>query len=199
MRLVRKLASFGFALLLLLGASCTSDTLAPSTPSSEQQQPSPELGLFGDDGLLGGLTGGLGDLTNTVLGTVGSVSDLLLCSPQPYDKESEYIGPNGGVLAVGSHLLVVPSGALTRTVRITGEQVPGNTNSVRFSPEGLQFEKPAVLTMRYDNCALVLLQKRIVYTDEGLKILEVLRSLDLFRSKTVSAPSDHFSRYAVAY
>ena len=199
MRSVRKLASFGFALLLLLAASCTSDTLAPSTPSSEQQQPSPELGLFGDDGLLGGLTGGLGDLTNTVLGTVGSVTDLLLCSPQPYDKESEDIGPNGGVLAVGSHLLVVPSGALTRTVRITGEQISGKTNSVRFSPEGLQFEKPAVLTMRYDNCALVLLQKRIVYTDEALKILEVLRSLDLFRSKTVSAPIDHFSRYAVAY
>jgi hypothetical protein len=84
-------------------------------------------------------------------------------------------------------------------VRITGEQIPGKTNSVRFSPEGLQFERPAVLTMTYNNCALVLLQKKIVYTDEKLKVLEVLRSLDLFRSKTVSAPIDHFSRYAVAY
>jgi hypothetical protein len=26
-----------------------------------------------------------------------------------------------------------------------------------------------------------------------------LRSLDLFRSRSVSAPIDHFSRYAVAY
>ena len=194
MRLVRKLAPFGFALFLLLGASCTSDSLtAPSTPSSEQQQPAAEFGL------LGGLTDGLGDLTNTVLGTVGSVTDLLLCSPQAYDQESEYIGPNGGMLQVGTHWLVVPQGALSRTVKITGEQVPGRTNSVRFSPEGLRFEKPAVLTMRYDNCALVLVQKRIVYTDENLKILEVLQSLDLFRSKTVSAPIDHFSRYAVAY
>ncbi len=82
---------------------------------------------------------------------------------------------------------------------ITGEQIPGKTNSVRFSPEGLQFESPAVLTMTYNNCALVLLQKKIVYTDEKLKVLEVLRSLDLFRSKTVTAPVDHFSRYAVAY
>ena len=75
----------------------------------------------------------------------------------------------------------------------------GKTNSVRFSPEGLRFQKPAVLTMNYQNCALVLLQKKIVYTDEQLKVLEVLRSLDLFRSRTVSAPIDHFSRYAVAY
>jgi hypothetical protein len=71
---------------------------------------------------------------------------------------------------------------------------------VRFSPEGLRFEKPATLTMTYDNCALVLLQKKIVYTDEKLKILEVLKaSLDLFKSKSVTAPIDHFSRYAVAY
>jgi hypothetical protein len=84
-------------------------------------------------------------------------------------------------------------------VLITAEQVPGSTNSVRFSPEGLQFKKAAALTMSYDNCAVVLVQKKIVYTDENLKILEVLRSLDLFRSKTVTAPIDHFSRYALAY
>jgi hypothetical protein len=94
---------------------------------------------------------------------------------------------------------VIPGNALRETVRITAEQVPGKTNSVRFSPEGLQFEKPAVLTMNYGNCALVLVQKKIVYTTENLKVLEVLRSLDLFRSKNVSAPIDHFSRYAVAY
>ena len=50
---------------------------------------------------------------------------------------------------------------------------------MRFSPEGLQFEQPAALVLNYRNCLLVLVQKRIVYTDEKLKILEVLRSLDL--------------------
>jgi len=46
----------------------------------------------------------------------------------------------------------------------------------------------------------VLLQKKIVYTDEKLKILEVLEaSLDLFRKKQVEAPIDHFSRYALAF
>jgi hypothetical protein len=73
------------------------------------------------------------------------------------------------------------------------------TNSLRFSPEGLRFQKPAALTMSYQNCLVVLVAKRIVYTDENLKILEVLKSLDLFKKRTVTAPIDHFSRYAVAY
>ena len=77
--------------------------------------------------------------------------------------------------------------------------MPGRTNSLRFSPEGLRFEKSADLTMSYENCLVVVLKKSIVYTDENLKILEVLRSLDLFGKRTVTAPIDHFSRYAVAY
>jgi hypothetical protein len=77
--------------------------------------------------------------------------------------------------------------------------VSGKVNSVRFSPEGLKFASPAVLTMGYQNCALVLLPKRIVYTSELLKVLDILRTTDLFGSKSVTAPIDHFSRYAVAY
>jgi hypothetical protein len=53
--------------------------------------------------------------------------------------------------------------------------------------------------MTYDNCAVVLLQKKIVYTNEKLKILEVLSSLDLFKKEMVQAEIDHFSRYAVAW
>lgn len=194
----RRFSLLGLALLLTAGVGCTStDTLteAPAAPSAEQ--PAPEFGLIGD--LTGGLTNTVGDLTGTLVGTLGSVTDLLLCSSQPYAVDSEWIGPDGGYVRVGTHVLVIPRGALSRWVKITGEQIPGKTNSVRFSPEGLRFERPAVLTMTYDNCALVLLQKKIVYTNEKLQVLEVLRSLDLFRSKTVTAPIDHFSRYAVAY
>jgi hypothetical protein len=112
---------------------------------------------------------------------------------------TETIGPDGGTIEVGTHTLVIPKHALSSRVRITAEQVRGRTNSVRFSPEGLQFEKPAELTMTYRNCALVLLQKKIVYTDENLRILEVLKTLDLFQRKQAEADIDHFSRYAVAY
>jgi hypothetical protein len=148
-------------------------------------QPSPEFGL-------------IGDLTGTLVGTLGKVTDLLTCSPQPYTATTKTVGPMGGFIAVGSHWLAIPRGALNENVTITAEQMSGRTNSVRFSPE-LRFEEPAVLTMSYKNCLLVLVQKRIVFTTEDLKILEVLRSLDLFRTKTVSAPINHFSRYAVAY
>jgi hypothetical protein len=192
----RRFSTLALAFALVAGLSCTtSDSTAPLAPTSEQDNPS--FGLIGD--LTGGLTETVDGLTGTLVGTLGSVTDLLLCSPQPYAITKETIGPSGGALKVGSHSLVIPKGALSEKVVITAEQIRGSTNSIRFSPEGLRFQKPAVLTMNYQNCALVLLQKKIVYATEKLKILEVLTSLDLFKSKTVTAPIDHFSRYAVAY
>jgi hypothetical protein len=196
MKWSRRFTTLALAFALAAGLSCTtSDSTAPLAPSEQQ---SPSFGLIGD--LTGGLTSTVDGLTSTVVGTLGSVTDLLLCSSQPYAVTTQSIGPNGGVIRVGTHTLQIPGNAVKGTVKITAEQVSGKTNSVRFSPEGLQFEKPATLTMTYNNCALVLLQKKIVYTDEKLKILEVLEaSLDLFKSKSVTAPIDHFSRYAVAY
>jgi len=185
------------ALLLLIGVGCTSPDTLTEAPVSSDQQSSPSFGLIDD--LTGGLTNTVGDLTGTVVGTLGSVTDLLTCAPEPYDSERETVGPDGGVLTVGRHSLVIPPGALSQPVTITAEQIRGTTNSIRFSPEGLKFAKPAILTINYENCALVLIKKKIVYTDEQLKVLQVLRSLDLFRSKSVTAPIDHFSRYAVAY
>jgi hypothetical protein len=198
MQLLRRFSVLGLALLFTVGVGCTSsDTTGEALGPSTEQQQSPSYGLIGD--LTGGLTDLTNDLTSTVVGTLGSVTDLLACSEQPYAVARQSIGPNGGMLRVGEHTLQIPGNAVSRTVVITAEQIPGKTNSVRFSPEGLQFEKPAVLTMSYENCAVVLLQKKIVYTTEKLEILEVLKSFDLFRSKVVSAPIDHFSRYAVAW
>lgn len=190
MKWSRRYTTLALAFALVAGLSCTSDTNAPLAPSTEQQG-SPSFGLIGD------VTGGL---TSTVTGTVVDVSNLLLCSPQPYDITKQIVGPEGGIIRVGNHSLVIPQGALSSDVEIKAEQIKGNTNSIRFSPEGLRFAKPSVLTIDYSNCSVVLLQKKIVYTDEYLKIKEVLKaSLDLFKKKTVTAPIDHFSRYAVAW
>jgi hypothetical protein len=185
MKWLRRFSIVGLALLFLVGVSCTSGdtTLTEAPVAASADQPSPSFGIIND----------------FVTGTVFAVQNLLTCSRQPYAVTMETIGPSGGIIVVGSHRLVIPENALSQNVTITAEQVRGSTNSVRFRPEGLRFDQPAQLTMSYENCSIVLLQKKIVFTTEQLKILEVLRSLDLFVSKTVTAPIDHFSRYAVAY
>ena len=207
MKWTRRFFSVGLVLALLGGVSCTTgDTNPMEAPVAQPfQQPSHLLGdLLGDEGLLGSddpLAGDglIGDVVNGAVGTVLGVTDLLVCKSQPYAVATKTIGSDGGTIDVGSHTLVIPRGALRNKTQITAEQIPGRTNSLRFSPEGLRFEKPAALTMSYKNCLVVLLPKHIVYTDEKLTILEVLRSLDIFKKRTVSAPIDHFSRYAVAF
>jgi hypothetical protein len=196
MKWQRRLFSLGLAFVLLASVSCTTSEGPMGVSGAEVgQQPSHLLGDVLGDGLLGGV----GDVVDGAVGTVLGVTDLLVCSSQPYDIERKTIGSDGGTINVGSHTLVIPRGALKKKTAITAEQIPGRNNSVRFSPEGLEFQKSASLTMSYKNCLLVLIKKHIVYTDEKLNILEVLKSIDLFGKRTVTAPIDHFSRYVVAY
>lgn len=213
MKWTRRFFILGLALALSATVSCsTADApTGPAAQTAEQQQQDYLLGnLFEGDGLLSedGLLSGdgllsedglIGGILDGTVSTALNVTDLLVCSSQPYQVARKTIGYDGGTIQVGTHTLVIPRGALRSPTTITAEQMPGRTNSIRFSPEGLQFERPAGLVMNYRNCLVVLLKKKIVYTDENLKVLEVLRSLDLFGSKTVTAPIDHFSRYAIAY
>ena len=201
----RRFLTLGLVLALSAGVSCTTAD-GPTSPAAQADEQQAYLlgNLFDGDGLLSGeglLSGDglVGDILDGTVSTALNVTDLLVCSSQPYAVTRRTIGYEGGTIQVGSHALVIPRGALRQPTTITAEQIPGRANSVRFSPEGLQFERPAGLVMSYRNCLVVLLKKKIVYTDENLKILEVLRSLDLFGSRSVTAPIDHFSRYVVAY
>lgn len=181
----RRTTALLLAMVLTVGVSCTSDdALAPSEPMAPVS-----LAPAEDDSaqLLGGLTTLLKNLR------------LLSCSTQPYVSVTQVVGPGGGTLVVGTHRLVIPAGALSRNYTIRAEQVPHRVNSVRFSPEGLRFAKPAKLTMSYGNCSSLLILKKIVYTDELLRILELIPSLDNLKSKTVTGDIRHFSRYAVAW
>jgi hypothetical protein len=207
----RRFRILGLTLLLLGGVSCsTSDGSLTGVPDpSPAEQPSALLGHLGGvvDGLgntVDNTADGLasGDLGGALGGAIGGIlesTDLLTCSEQKYVAVTQTVGSKGGTIKVGEHVLMIPEGALSGKVTIKAEQMRGSTNSVRFSPEGLRFEKPAALTMSYKNCLVVLLPKSIVYTTEKFKILEVLRSIDLFNRKKVTAPIDHFSRYAIAY
>jgi hypothetical protein len=198
MKWTRRFFSFGLVLALVAGVSCTAaDTSPMEAPVAQPiEQPSELLGLL--DGT-GGLLGGVVDLAGNVLGGLLQITGLLTCQEQQYAVTSATIGPLGGTIRVGKHSLVIPKGALRSYVKIQAEQMKGSTNSVRFSPEGLQFEKQAVLSLNYENCQNTDVPKAVVYTTEKLKILEILKSLDLLKSRTIAAPIDHFSRYAVAY
>jgi hypothetical protein len=220
MSLNRRFLIVGLTVVLLASVSCSDGGLT-GVPDQSDRQPALLLGDLNLVDDLGSALDGAGDLTgdvidavdgsdgglvegvvNTLEGTIqvaGEVTDLLTCSEQRYVAVTQTIGPNGGTIRVGEHTLEIPANALSKRVTIKAEQMRGSTNSVRFNPEGLKFERAARLTMSYKNCVVVLLPKRIVYTTEQFKILEVLRSLDLFRKRTVTAPIDHFSRYAVAF
>src|SRR4051795_301608 len=170
----RRFAALALSAVLMVVVACSiaDDTTGPTPPS--------------------GLQAG---------GTLLSLADLhlLSCSAQPYAVKTQTVGTAGGTIVIGTHRLVIPAGALAKPVQIKAEQVTGRVNSVRFSPEGLKFAKPATLTLSYSNCSPLLLLKRVVYTNELLSILELLPSIDDLRTRTVSASIRHFSRYAVAW
>src|SRR6267143_120476 len=120
----------------------------------------------------------------TMLAVPGKASDalkLVPCRPLPQQAVTQWIGPGGGRISVGPHTLLIPAGALTRTVAITAEidsksgGVVGakGANAVRFKPK-LQFETPAYLTMSYAHCELgnlAWLPKHVVYTNEGKTVI----------------------------
>jgi hypothetical protein len=95
----------------------------------------------------------------------------------------------------------VPPGALQEPVTITAIAPSDTVNTVQFQPEGLQFSRPASLTMSYANCGLLGLgfPRRIAFTDDALAILYYLPSVDRFLSQAVTARLGHFSHYAIAW
>lgn len=212
----RRSSVVGLALVLALGVSCTSSDSTLTQPSGAPfDQPSllsGESNGWRENSGSGENRGsgknrdkdedrndGLRKTADRLASGTPKASDLLTCQAQPYVLAQTTVGPEGGSLTVGRHKLEIPRGALTSRVQLTGEQVSGSVNSVRFSPEGLRFAKPARLTLSYRNCASVRPTKRVAYTNELLKILELPLSEDYPKYEYVTGAIDHFSRYAVAY
>jgi hypothetical protein len=184
--LPRSLIALGVGLTLALAViSCGSSDLPTADPST-QAVVSPDSNL---------------ELLDPAKGLLGT--GLLACRVEPYAMTKKTIGPAGGRIEVGRHVLVVPAGALSAPTLITAEAPSDPVASVRFSPEGLQFNegRPARLTLDYSNCPLGRLQilKRIAYTTERFNILTYLLSRDNLLLQRVSGDVEHFSRYAVAW
>lgn len=187
MRRFRLSALLVLALLALGVTSCSENPSGPEMPSAPATNPV----VAGDSAALLGLP----------LDRLPIVGGLLSCRPLPYAQAEKVIGPSGGTIEIGPHRLRIPRGALRNNVRIRAEMPRDSVNSLRLYPEGLRFRTSAFLTMDYNNCSLLrgLLPKRIAYTTEGLRILNLLRSFDNILAREVTAPLDHFSRYAVAW
>jgi hypothetical protein len=185
MKLNRLYVGAALIAVSLAVTSCSegSPTAPEATAPVAQEQP------FTDAELLG--------LLQPTLSKVG----LMTCSPLQAAYASARIGPNGGALRVGPHTLVVPAGALDRTVTITAYAPRSQYNRVEFTPHGLEFDRPAYLTMSYANCDLLarLVPKRIAYVNDRLTILYLLESVDNIFTKKVTGRVDHFSEYAIAW
>lgn len=124
---------------------------------------------------------------------------LTTCRPQPYAAAAGWIGPGGGLLKAGTHILKVRPGALSSTVWITMEAPSSAINRVVFKPDGLTFKYPANLTMSYSNCVVVPgTQQRIVYLNDRLRIIEATPSETDPSTQTVNGKVSHFSDYALS-
>ncbi len=142
---------------------------------------------------------------------------LLSCPVAAYDSVTQVIGPAGGILIAGTHVLVVDSLALSSPVSITAVAPSQAVNLVRFRPEGLKF-KPgvhgigALVATNLDNCGVHPNQVlQIVHVDDSLSILGYLQSPTstdsavVVKYKTylgslwVGGLLHHFSNYAVAW
>lgn len=211
MRRNREVLAFWLSLVLSAGLSCTAGEGPLGTEGGGDTPPAEQPVPPGDGGTEtppdSTAPPDTADVPPPDSGSVppadsGGVPDkisLLICQQQEYAVTTAVIGPQGGQISVGNHTLTIFENALSADVTITAEQIEGTVNSVRFSPEGLQFAVPAELSLSYQNCAAVKWSKRVVYTDELLNILELPPSVDDSVNIRVKGEIDHFSRYAVAY
>jgi hypothetical protein len=126
---------------------------------------------------------------------------LVQCTQLSSATTKQTVGPAGGTLQIGPHMLVIPPGALAAAVSIQGAVVQGSVNAVRFKPSGLTFLTPAYVVLSYANCntAGLTLSKTVAYTTDSLAILYYLPSSDNATAQQVTAPIYHFSNYAVAW
>jgi len=123
-------------------------------------------------------------------------SQLLGCAQRDAQYGAADIGPKGGVLIVGRNWLIIPPGALRKTIHVTG-YVPTDTSiTIHLEPHGLRFQKPAGLILDASTCTNV---PNVIYLDEQGVVAERIRAVYSTWWHTIAAPIDHFSNYAIAF
>jgi hypothetical protein len=109
------------------------------------------------------------------------------------------IGPAGGTIRFGDHVLQIPADALDSAVTITATAPQSQYLIVDLAPHGLRFNAPVRLSMGYGKCSWDDSSFRIDYLSDDLsQMLEHEASSVHTDSHTIEAPINHFSVYAVA-
>src|SRR2546427_5825196 len=87
----------------------------------------------------------------------GSLVPSLLpwCAPLPYDSVTATIGPAGGVLAVGAHVLVFLPNSLDSAVTVTAVAPTDTVRRRRLEPPGVRLHQPLLLVLSYAACNLL--------------------------------------------
>jgi len=193
----RTTTGYALALLVLVTGACADG--APTAPAARPAALTPEDARFEEDG---------------EDGEEDDSDELLSCPVSPRRTARKTIGRAGGTLAVGRHKLSIPAGALAQNVTITATQVAGAAPQVEFQPHGLQFARPARLTLDYSHCRVPGWPPlAIVYYTTDAAGLHIEEYLDAAWTGTgdedededdeggarLAAALEHFSGYAVAY
>ena len=125
---------------------------------------------------------------------------LVGCTKRAAFSDSGEFGPNGGTLWIGSNRLIIPPGALSDRVTISGTIVDDTVAFIQFQPEGLRFKKPAGLVLDATDCNIPDDSVAdVVYIDERGNIAERIQAQYSNAWHTVAAPIEHFSGYAIAF
>jgi hypothetical protein len=171
---------------VLVGGACSDYSPAAPTVAAVATD-----AQFHRSGSLPGSTNGWNSGTNQAA--------LVWCESHGPASASANIGPAGGIIAVGNAKLILPPGALSKTVHVTATQPGGNNTKVSFEPSGLVFKKPAGLVFDVSDCNVSNYTPDVVYiNDEGV-IVERVDAVYSNYWHQVAAPVKHFSTYALAW
>ena len=119
----------------------------------------------------------------------------LNCTPKNEATGSALIGPEGGVLRIGTHRLIVPAGALTSKVTISGTVPAGRPFEIDLQPHGLKFRKAAGLILDASSCVDV---PTIVYIVDQYNLGPPIAAFYSNWWKAIACPIWHFSGYMIA-
>lgn len=120
---------------------------------------------------------------------------MLNCAPKNAATGSALIGPSGGTIWVGPHRIIIPAGALSEKVQISGTVPEGKPFEIDLQPHGLQFRKPAGLILDASSCTDV---PTIVYLIDQYTQSPPIVALYSNFWHMIACPIWHFSGYAIA-